>query len=107
MPILKETVRLALKEQAPQLYRQLERSGQLATFVKDQSRELNDLAGDAAMARIIKPEVQNLPYLEKVGMMNAIRAQEEEIVLAEMAFPSAEKSPPSPGETTASQVPMT
>ena len=54
MPILKETVRLALKAGAAAVPA-TGRSGQLATLRQDQSRELNDLAGDAAMARIIKP----------------------------------------------------
>ncbi len=107
MPILKETVRLAIKEQAPQLYRQLQSSGRLASFVKAQADALNNQAVEAANLRIDKPEVQNLPYQDKVRMMNAILAQENELALAQVVFPSAGTSQPSPGATTASQGPTT
>ena len=107
MPILKETVRLALKEQAPQLYRQLERSGKLASFVKEQADALNAEIHDAMMQRMMEPDMQALPDLERPKRAAALDQAHTQIALAQMAFPSAETSPPSPGETTASQAPTT
>lgn len=65
MPVLKETVRRAMQAQAPQLYRQLERSGKLASFVKEQADALNAEIHDAVMQRMMEPDMQALPDLER------------------------------------------
>lgn len=107
MPILKETVRLAMKEQAPALYRQLERSGKLAGFVKEQTDELNAEIHDAVMQRMMKPDMQALPDMERPKRAAALDQRETELALAEMAFPSDETFQPSQGGTTALPAPMT
>lgn len=107
MPILKETVRLAMKEQAPALYRQLERSGKLAGFVKEQTDELNAEIHDAVMQRMMKPDMQALPDLERPKRAAALDQQEAELAIASLEFPSDEKSLSSQDETTASPDPMT
>ena len=54
------TLDLALKDRAPQAYREMQASGELEAFLKGRAETIMDAAGDAAMNTSIPPEVTGL-----------------------------------------------
>jgi len=68
----------ALKEKAPALYRQLEVSGKLKTYVETQAEEMDQAIMDEVSRRMVKKEVQELPYMEKVQRLNQIKREAQE-----------------------------
>jgi hypothetical protein len=102
-----ETVRLALQERSPALFRQLQQAGTLQAFVTERADEINQQIADMAMN---SPQVRkawspdsNLPMMEQAAILNSQTAIARELVLSEMLeFPQDETSPPSRDATTPS-----
>jgi hypothetical protein len=97
--MLHQTVRLALKDQNPEMYQELKTSGQLTEFVNQTAGDLTAEIHDRMMADY--PKWTALPYMERVKRLTVARSRAQELVLSEMLdFRPGETSPPSPGETT-------
>jgi hypothetical protein len=99
--MLNQTVLLAIKDQNPELYRDLKTSGQLTSFVNQTAGDLTAEIHDRMMADY--PKWTGLPYMERVKRLTVARSRAQEIVLSEMLdFRPGETSLPSQDGTTAS-----
>lgn len=99
--MLNQTVLLAIKDQNPEMYRELKAAGQLTAFVNQTASDLTGEIHDRMMADY--PKWTALPYMERVKRLTVARSRAQEIVLSEMLdFRPGETSPPSPEGTTAS-----
>lgn len=106
--ISKETYRKALKERAPKLYAQMEKVGDLEKHVRDAVTQANDSVNERVTETFLSRKGNRLGPIEQAALMNAIKAELQEIELAQMLeFPPDETSPPSPGATTHSPAPTT
>lgn len=96
----REMVRLALRDQNPQLYREMEKSGQLSPWVVQYAEEMAQQVTDLSMQDHAK--ANNLPHLQRLAMFTQQQNQAQELVFSEMLQFRALKSLPSQDETTTS-----
>ena len=107
MDKMETTVLLAMKETAPDLYRQLESQGKLATFLADYAAQIEDQIA-TLMVELANRQGKNqaATFQESVGIMNTACQQATEIVLSQMLeFPQEETSLSNPAETLYSVTP--
>ncbi|MEW6038542.1 MAG: hypothetical protein AB1648_09875 [Pseudomonadota bacterium] len=80
----REIVALALKDQRPKMWRELEEAGELDAYLTEFAEMMvaafNQSYGEASHAK----KIQALPYMEKVGALNALERQIEEMLFAEL-----------------------
>ena len=83
--MLPETIEQAMRETAQSLYASLKKSGELKAYVQQLVDEIQDQIGQAAAPT---SDLDHLPFMEKVAMMNARGAAAMEIALAQaLEFP--------------------
>jgi hypothetical protein len=100
MPIFRETIEKALKEQSPALYRQLKASGQLTAFLTEQTEEMNGQVAEMARGSDeVKAAQQSGNFLDVVRALNRQKQVAQELVFANMEFPQDATSLPRRGDT--------
>ena len=102
-----KTIRLALKDKNPALFKELSATGKLTAFVTDLAEQM----ADQIVTLTLEIAAQNGAnragsFQEKVGILNQARSLATETVLAEMLeFPQDETSLQSQDATTLSATP--
>jgi len=76
---LRATIEAAMREQAPELHRDLMAAGKLTAHLRDLESEINGQVVDAVMARRMSQGWDTLPPMELARKMKAQAAIEREI----------------------------
>lgn len=93
---MQTTVKEALKEKAPALFKSLQATGKLNEYVMDLAQQINSEIVSMTMEDHRRGKWGQLEPMERVGRMNQATALNREKVLAEMLeFPQDETSTPS------------
>jgi hypothetical protein len=80
----REIVALALKDQRPKLWRELEDSGELDAYLTEFAEMMVAAFCQSYGAASHTKEIQALPYMEKVGALNSLERRIEEVLFAEL-----------------------
>jgi len=100
-----QTVLLAIKDKAPKLHKDLKEKGMLNQYAADLADQISEEVVAMTMQDHKRERWDKLDPMARAAKMNAAKAINREIVLAQMLeFPQDETSPASPGETTSSDL---
>lgn len=92
----------SLRENAPEAYRQLEASGELATFAQDAQRRA-ERQHDDLMAQLQKKHPPPKGYVATVQHLTSLKAMADELVAADVIVPPPpENEPAESSEPTSS-----
>jgi hypothetical protein len=80
----REIVALALKDQRPKLWQELEEAGELDAYLTEFAQMLVAAFNQSYGAASHTKEVQTLEGMEKVGELNSLERQIEEALFAEL-----------------------
>ena len=101
---MEKTVRLALKDKNPALFKELSATGELTAFAADLAEQINEQIVTLTLEMAEQNGANKAQsFQEKVGILNQARSLATETVLAEMLdFPQDQTFPQSPDATTLS-----
>jgi hypothetical protein len=97
--LYRRMVNRALKDKNPEMWRSLRTSGELDEYLTEFANMLHAAVVQSFAKASARPEFQRLKGMEKVGALNALRREIEEITLAELLeFPEENPEEEETGE---------
>jgi len=89
-----QLVKLAIKDKAPSLHRQLSESGKLVEYARDLADQISSAVVDLTQEQRLREKWDKLGPMECAGKMKMAAALNREIALAQaLEFPQDETSP--------------
>ena len=89
-----QTVQLAIKDKAPDLFKQLTDKGQLHQYAADLADQISTVTVDLTQAQRLKEKWDKLGPMECAAKMKMAAALNKEIAMADLLeFPQDETSP--------------